>query len=323
MNIVKISLSTNYDSVPAHCRIECCGDVILDSVVSKDTELVHEIALFDQFDIKITKIGKTLELVKKNQEQIITIKNINLNGIDLKIQEFGEFKIRDNPYIDDETLQTDRLHLNGVWRLELPKRSLVGTFNPGGINLRDELGDCDIACFGCSNTWGSFLEYSESWPAQLQQITGKSTKNYGIQGSNINQMIPFVDHYIKNYKTDTIILYLPHTFRRQQNVNGKIQNIETVDNENRELILHGEEHSVAVLSGTLHNWLENCSKNINIYLGTYQTDEYKLYEKTALKKFMVPFLEADDYSKASDNLHHGAEFNRDFAKIIHNFLYND
>jgi hypothetical protein len=38
---------------------------------------------------------------------------------------------------------------------------------------------------------------------------------------------------------------------------------------------------------------------------------------------MVPFLEADDYSKASDNLHHGAEFNRDFAKIIHNFLYND
>ena len=255
--------------------------------------------------------------------QIITIKNINLNGIDLKIQEFGEFKIRDNPYIDDETLQTDRLHLNGVWRLELPKRSLVGTFNPGGINLRDELGDCDIACFGCSNTWGSFLEYGESWPAQLQQITGKSTKNYGIQGSNINQMIPFVDHYIKNYKTDTIILYLPHTFRRQQNVNGKIQNIETVDNENRELILHGEEHSVAVLSGTLHNWLENCSKNINIYLGTYQTDEYKLYEKTALKKFMVPFLEADDYSKASDNLHHGAEFNRDFAKIIHNFLYND
>ena len=316
-------MSTNYDSVPAHCRIECCGDVILDSVVSKDTELVHEIALFDQFDIKITKIGKTLELVKKNQEQIITIKNINLNGIDLKIQEFGEFKIRDNPYIDDETLQTDRLHLNGVWRLELPKRSLVGTFNPGGINLRDELGDCDIACFGCSNTWGSFLEYSESWPAQLQQITRKSTKNYGIQGSNINQMIPFVDHYIKNYKTDTIILYLPHTFRRQQNVNGKIQNIETVDNENRELILHGEEHSVAVLSGTLHNWLENCSKNINIYLGTYQTDEYKLYEKTALKKFMVPFLEADDYSKASDNLHHGAEFNRDFAKIIHNFLYND
>ena len=316
-------MSTNYDSVPAHCRIECCGDVILDSVVSKDTELVHEIALFDQFDIKITKIGKTLELVKKNQEQIITIKNINLNGIDLKIQEFGEFKIRDNPYIDDETLQTDRLHLNGVWRLELPKRSLVGTFDPDRINLRDELGDCDIACFGCSNTWGSFLEYSESWPAQLQQITGKSTKNYGIQGSNINQMIPFVDHYIKNYKTDTIILYLPHTFRRQQNVNGKIQNIETVDNENRELILHGEEHSVAVLSGTLHNWLENCSKNINIYLGTYQTDEYKLYEKTALKKFMVPFLEADDYSKASDNLHHGAEFNRDFAKIIHNFLYND
>lgn len=320
MNLVKISLSTNYDSVPSHCRIECCGDIIFDSVISKDTELVHEILNLDHFYIEITKTGKTLELVKKNHEQVITIENINLNGIDLKTQEFGEFRIRDNPYVDDETLQTGRLHLNGKWRLELPKRSLVGTFDPSNKKLRDEVGDCDIACFGCSQTFGSFLEYDQSWPAQLQKITGKSVKNYGIQASNINEITSFVDHYVKNYKTDTILLYLPHTFRRQMNIDGEIKQIAMDDAQNKELVLHGEEHSIAVLSGNVYEWLENISKHTKIYFGTYQTDEHELYERTSLKKFMFPFLQGDDYPKASDNLHNGAEFNQDLAKIFAEFL---
>jgi len=320
VNIVKISLSTENDSVPSHCKIICCGDIIFDSVVSKDTELVHEILNLDHFYIEIIKTGKTLELVKKNQEQVITIENINLNGIDLKSREFGEFRIRDNPYVDPETLQTDRLHLNGVWRLELPTRSLVGTFDPDRINLRDEVGDCDIACFGCSQTFGSFLEYDESWPAQLQKMTGRSIKNYGVEGSNINEITAFVDHYIKNYKTDTILLYLPHTFRRQMNIDGEIKRVDPYDRQNKELVLHGEEHSIAVLSGNMYEWLEDISRHTKIYFGTYQTDEHELYERTSLKKFMFPFLQGDDYPKASDEIHHGAEFNQDLAKIIKNFL---
>lgn len=281
---------------------------------------MHEILNLDHFYIEITKTGKTPELVKKNEEQVINIENINLNGIDLKTREFGEFRIRDNPYVDDETLRTDRLHLNGKWRLELPKRSLVGTFDPSNKKLRDEVGDCDVACFGCSNTWGSFLEYDQSWPAQLQQITGKSTKNYGIQASNINEITSFVDHYIKNYKTDTILLYLPHTFRRQMNIGGEIKRIAIGDGQNKELVLHGEEHSIAVLSGNMYEWLEDISRHTKIYFGTYQTDEHELYERTSLKKFMFPFLQGDDYPTASDNRHHGAEFNKDFAKLINTFL---
>ena len=321
MNIVKISLSTNYDSVPAHCRIECCDDVIFDSIISKDTELVHEILNLDHFYIEITKTGKTVELVKKNHEQVITIENINLNGIDLKTREFGEFRIQDNSYVDNETLQTDRLHLNGVWQLELPKRSLVGTFDPDGINLRDELGDCDIACFGCSQTFGSFIQNTETWPAQLQPMTGRSTKNYGVAGSNINEITSFVDQYVKNYKTDTILLYLPHSYRRQMNIDNEIKRIHTTDRENKELLLHGEEHSIAVLSGDMYDWLENINRQTKIYFGTYQTDEYGLYERTPLKKFMFPFLQGDDYPKASDGQHHGAEFNKAFAKLLKNFLY--
>ena len=89
---------------------------------------------------------------------------------------------------------------------------------------------------------------------------------------------------------------------------------------NKELLLHGEEHSIAVLSGEIYEWMDKISMHTNIYFGTYQTDEYKLYQQTPLKKFMFPFLEGADYPKASDDVHHGPEFNRDFAKMLVDFL---
>jgi len=320
MGILKILLSTEYTSKPAHCKIYCCEELIFDSIVLKDVELIHKIELFNQFNIKIIKTGKTVDIVKKKEKQDIIIKNINLNGIDLKIKEFGEFKIKNNIYVDDHTLNTNLLNLNGEWNLELPYRELVGQIDVESIKIRDNIEDSDIACFGCSQTYGSFLEYNESWPNQLKLITGKKIRNYGIGGSNINEITAFVDYYIKNYKTDMILLYLPHTFRRQKNIDGRIKRIGTTDSENRELMLHGEEHSIAVLSIPFYNWLENISNDKKIYFGTYQTSEYELYKKTPLTKFMLPFLEGNNYPTASDNIHHGPEFNKDFAKLVFNFL---
>ena len=319
---LKISLSTKYDSIPAHCSIYCCDELIFDSVVDNDLDIVHEVKLTHPFNVKIIKTGKTVEIVKKNQEQSIIIKNINLNGIDLKVAEFGEFHIKDNPWVDDHTIQTDCLNLNGEWRLELPARSIVGRIDLPHMTqrLRDPLEDCDIACFGCSQTYGAFLEYHESWPARLQEETGRKIRNYGRCGSNINEITALVDHYIENYKTDTILLYLPHTFRRQLEVDGIPQRIGTTDPENRELMLHGEEHSIAVISGDVCNWLDNISKDTKIYFGTWGSAEYGLYEQTPLKEYMMPFLEGNNYPKAPDDSHHGAEFNRDFAKKIEDFL---
>ena len=93
-----------------------------------------------------------------------------------------------------------------------------------------------------------------------------------------------------------------------------------LNQENKEIVLNGEEHSIAVLAGAFEDWLENISKHTKIYFGTYQRSENAIYQKTQLKKFMFPFLEGNDYPKASDKKHHGPEFNRDFAKILGDFL---
>jgi hypothetical protein len=291
--------------------------------VSKNIELTKEIDRFEQFTVKVTKSGKTPDLVDKNHNQTLVVQNITLNGIALKVQEFGRFELKNNPYVKEETLQTNNLSLNGEWLLELPRRSLRGHLDIGriqGEKLRDDIGDCDIACFGCSQTWGFFLEYEESWPSQLQKITGRSVKNLGIGGSNNSEIMAFVDYYMNNYKSDVALIYLPHSYRRQSIVDGKVLNISTTSEKNRELLINGEEHSIASLSGELYDRLENISKKSKVYFGTYQTNEYDLYQKTPLKKYMFPFLQGDNYPKASDNRHYGAKFNRDFAKMLKDFL---
>ena len=321
MNKLKISLSTTYDIEPSHLQIECLGDVIHDGELTKNLVIEHETDTSDLFEIKIRKTGKTKKIVDMNGTQEVIVESINLNGIDLKNKEFGSFSLKDNHYVNDETLQTNKLNLNGEWTLKLPKLNLVGDISTGAMEkIRHQFSDSEVACFGCSQTYGSFLEHDEAWPGQLGRLTGKLVKNYGVSGSNINEITAMVENYLKQFKTDIILLYLPHAFRRQITKGNEIVNTTWHDDRNREFLLHGEEHSIAMLAGSLKVWLENISKHTKIYFGTYQTDEYKLYQKTALKKFMFPFLEGADYPKASDGVHHGSEFNKDLAKTIKDFL---
>jgi hypothetical protein len=314
-------LSTRYDIAPSHLEIECLGEVIHRGELTENSIIEHTTKSSDSFEIKITKTGKTKKIVDLKGTQEVVVESINLNGIPLKIKEFGSFALKDNPYVNDQTLQTNKLNLNGEWTLELPKVNLVGDITSSTMeNTRDSFSDSEIACFGCSQTYGYFLKKDEAWPSQLARLTGRVVKNYGVVSSNINEITAMVEDYLKRFKTDVILLYLPHTYRRQKRKGNQILNINWDDESNRDLILHGEEHSIAVLSGDLKGWLENVSRHTRIYFGTYQSSEYDLYYKTPLKKYMFPFLQGDNYPKASDNLHHGAEFNRDFAKMLVDFL---
>jgi hypothetical protein len=321
VNKIKISLSTIYDVAPSHLKIECLGEVIYEGELTKNTIIEHEIGRLNPFELKITKTGKTKEIVDIKSTQEVVVELVNLNGINLKIQDFGSFSLGDNPYVAEETLQTNKLNFNGVWTLELPRLNLVGDITKEAFGkMRNTFSDSDVACFGCSQTYGALIGHDQAWPGELSRLTGKSVGNYGVNGSNINEITAMVDEYLKEFKTDIVLLYLPHTFRRQIKKGNEAVNMRWWDDYDRDLLLHGEEHSIAVLAGAFMEWLENISKHTKIYFGTYQTDEYRLYQQTPLKKFMFPFLEGVDYPKASDGVHHGPEFNQDLAKILKDFL---
>ena len=314
-------LTTEYDSVPSHCTIDVCGELIFDSVVSRNIELIKGINSFDQFTVKVTKKGKTLDLVDENQRQELVVQRITLNGIDLKIKEFGQFFATENSYIDDHLLQTNELFLNGKWSFELPARDINGAICDKRLTLiKDKFADCEVACFGCSQTYGNSLENTQSWPYQLRMLTNKSVMNYGVPGASINEIFALVELYLKDHHAENVLLFLPHTLRRQIIEDGKPKNLIIEDSRNRNLVFHGEEHSVASISGSFCSWLNKISVQTNVSFSSYHRNEFDLFQKTDLKKFMFPYLENNNYPKASDGEHNGAEFNQDLAKIVYNFL---
>lgn len=326
MNKLKIELSAKHNVRPCDLQIIYSGESIHNGKLEKDLVIEHQTDESRPFDLTIIKRGKTKNLIDQDGEQEVVVESVNLNGIDLKHKEFGIFSAKDNPFIDEQTIQTNRLNLNGEWNLQLPRYDLVGDIstvvNKNRRKVRDRYADTDIACFGCSQTYGEYIEYDETWPSQLGKCTGKLVKNYGVSGSNINEITAMVEDFLKAQKAEIILLYVPHTFRRQIRKGNDIVNQmgDKFYSQNKEIVLNGEEHSIAVLAGAFEDWLENISKHTKIYFGTYQRSENAIYQKTQLKKFMFPFLEGDDYPKASDKKHHGPEFNRDFAKILGDFL---
>jgi hypothetical protein len=317
-NTLEISLSTHFTSQPASCKIYFCEELIFDGLIEKERTFIHVFEGVKLFKLKIIKNGKFLNLVRNHQEQIVYVKTLKLNGIDLKIKEFGKFKTKENPYVSDQILQTDTLALNGEWIFELLSQPLVGSIDINNIKIRNKIEDCDVACFGCSNTYGSFLEKNESWPYHLGKMLDCKVNNYGIGGSNLNQITAFVEYYIKNFNTKLIVLLMPHSIRRQFKEDNKIINIGVDDIENKNFIMHGEEHSVANLSMSLGGWLKNIKTNI--YFGSYNLSEYNLMSKTPLKEYMLPFLDHNLHPKASDNLHFGPEYCKNYAELIANFI---
>ena len=317
MNSIAISLATKYDSAPAECKISCCGEVVFDGPVKEDFVLQKEIPLFDNFSISIVKKGKTLDMVHNKEEQVIEIKKIMLNGIPLKISAFGQFNISNNPYLKEERLQTNCLNLNGTWTLELPYMIFDSSMDIKNYqkDMRDNFSDCDVACFGCSQTYGLTLEESQTWPSHLADQSGLLVKNYGVPGSNINQIKCIVDKFVESHQAKTIIIYAPHLWR---GLRGDITKIKRdIDwSDRKDLIMHGEEHTVANLAGKLKTWLDGLAVNRKILFGTYQLDQDLLYRKTAVEPYMIPFLQGEDYPKAPDGYHFGQQFNIDFAKIL-------
>jgi len=58
--------------------------------------------------------------------------------------------------------------------------------------------DCnfDTVCFGCSFTMGTGVHSQDTWPEQLQTLTGLSTANLGHAGSSNDTAVRFALHYL-------------------------------------------------------------------------------------------------------------------------------
>ena len=73
-------------------------------------------------------------------------------------------------------------------------------FNSDGFRTQEFDQTVDMACFGCSFTMGTGVHVGETWPAQLEALTGLKIANLGHSGSSNDAMFRFSACYLKKLK---------------------------------------------------------------------------------------------------------------------------
>jgi|TARA_B100001094_G_C18163198_1_gene790542 hypothetical protein len=329
----KISLKTIYDSVPPTVTVTVGQEILFNDILAKDTILDFNWHDDYNFKIQITKIGKTMGVIKKQHQQEVVVENLSLNGFNLHPEIFGQFKNIGNTFVADSNTQTNKLDLNGEWTLDVPLFPLHGVPTIDDYKeFRDPISDSETACFGCSFTSGTAIEKDQTWPSILASLTGDDVKNYGIGGSNNQEIVANAYEYVKNYKTKNVIMLLCHFCRLQILKDGKVYNWHPTSDigdlfpvQMSKMVSHSE--TSLLFAGQVPYFLYKLNEikskiSGNVYVSTYIEDHYKCLEKIKTKDFvLLPFYEmSKDVEFASDNLHPGPEHNRLFAESVVQYI---
>jgi hypothetical protein len=324
---VVIKLTTNIVVAP-QIRIKINGDKVFDGLLENATSIRHEIDLKDRLIIKISKTGKTKEVVHRQEPQEVLVEEVLLNGLSQHPDKFGTFSQEGNTYKKDEIIQGTLMALNGSWSLDVPV--FRQPFTPElDQTQRDQFADTGTACFGCSFTHGSFLEYDQTWPYYL----GSNAKNFGVGGNSISAIVGTAHWYVQNFKCDRLVMLLPHVcrFQLQDEKKGVWTFIpllgDRVEGEAKEtvkdIVMFGEPSLLfSGYSNRMKELLSEINQKTDLYITSYQPDTYELLGKTMKDVCKIlPFYEmSDEFEKAPDHEHPGPGHNRVFADKIRPIL---
>ena len=341
MHNITLELETTYESKPCYLEIISNKKKIFEGNITKNLKIKFDYPDYDFFELQIIKTGKTLDLVKLKHRQDVYIKSLLLNGFDLHAKKFGMFEQKDNPYTDDSSIQTVELSLNGIWTIRLPIYSILGTATLIKNKFRNNIEDCDIACFGCSFTYGSYVDYNETWPYLLEKELNNKVGNYGIKGSNNQEIFSNALEYSKKFKCKQMILLLCHCSRLQINdtetdelINWQPNSTQTYKTKKvqeliKKRVLYGED--TVLLGGQIPGILETIElieKNIKtkVYIGFYLEDHYEWFSKIdQLKNRLLPLFDYDKnkFPLAKDGVHPGPLHYQEWVKKIVTILKHD
>jgi hypothetical protein len=334
MNSSTLELDCIHNGIPPFLKIIANDKIIFEGLVSKYLKLDFDYPDIDRFVIKIKKTGKSKLLLDKLLKQEITIKSLKLNDCDVHPDKFGIFYQSNNAYLKDQTINnTDKLFLNGLWAIDIPIFNFKTNESMLYLdNLRDSVTDSDIACFGCSFTYGALLKKYQTWPYFLSQnLSNKIVKNYGRAGNSIQEIMSTALDYAKNYNVDNIICLLPLPSRMQlidpytQEIVTLLPTMSTAIEKKfpdliKNIVLYGE--SSLLFAGYV-NYFKDTIFKINsfgtkIYISSYNFEFYNFLKSLHIDKItFLPFYEIDKkHPLAEDQAHPGEIHNRLFAESI-------
>jgi lysophospholipase L1-like esterase len=78
-------------------------------------------------------------------------------------------------------------------------------YNSYGFRTAEFNRHFDVVCFGCSFTMGTGIHSQDTWPAQLQAMTGLQVANLGHAGSSNDTAFRFASYYLKFLKPRYVV----------------------------------------------------------------------------------------------------------------------
>jgi len=324
---VVINLKPTTGSVPPRLRIAINGTQVFDGMIDQPKLIRHETESQDRLNITIHKTGKTKDVVDSKEPQEVLVDEVLLNGLSQHPDKFGVFNQKDNSYVKDDILEGGTMALNGSWSLNVPifRQEFVPELDR---TQRDQFTDIGTACFGCSFTHGSCLEYDQTWPYHLDDA-----KNFGVGGNSISAIVGTAHWYVQNFKCDRLVMLLPHVCRLQLHDQHKGSwtfipfKSDKIDGEAKEMVkdivMFGEPSLLFSGYATrMKELLVEINQKTDLYITSYQPDTYDMLDKTMNGVCKIlPFYEMSaEFEMASDNDHPGPEHNRIFANQIKEIL---
>jgi hypothetical protein len=203
-------------------------------------------------------------------------------------------------------------NLNGV------RSAAFDDTNSYGFRGNEPLPVVDICYYGCSFTFGHYVDYKDCWTKIVDNHTQLTSNNFGIPAASIEQILIVFAASLKFFKMKKAFFLLPEPIRQHMAVEKLTENKFKYSN-----VLPGKPHKFAEAWLKLPNeyYLDKALStigliqclaklsNIETYWSSWDSEIYDVLPKNKIALFCNDKL-------ASDNRHPGPVAHYNFAQEV-------
>jgi hypothetical protein len=188
-------------------------------------------------------------------------------------------------------------------------------YNSHGFRTHEFDRQFDIVCFGCSFTMGTGIHARDSWPSQLETLTGLQVANLGHAGSSNDTAFRFAMHYLESLRPRYAV-WLQTDMHR----------LELLDDfKNASLnILAGDTHNPCANDYFIKVWFSSASNQILNLQKNTQAFKYLCASlgitPIVLSRDQVPPHAPFPHGRARDLTHPGADVYKNLAHQVKDII---
>jgi hypothetical protein len=185
-------------------------------------------------------------------------------------------------------------------------------FNQDGFRTPELNQSFDMVCFGCSFTMGTGIHITDTWPSQLEKITGLKIANLGHAGSSNDTAFRFAAYYLKKLKPKYAVWLQTHSHRLEllDDYIPLSQNILASDSDNP----CANDYFIKTWFSSASNQLLNCQKNT---LAFEQLCNNLNIQYLILQKEQIPLID-----QSRDLRHPGKKSYQTLAEHVNKTLFS-